>query len=165
MRVTGVVEGRQIQAVAVQFTDTPGVECSNGVPHIIVSSGIGVPACRANELLVQYEGINIRPCAQILLDGTVGCLVDLGKQQGSKTQQRIVDRGEFARVAHCPRTFQLVKELAGYIIHNDVRVELSDELVAQAVDHMAGLSHQDWVYLFGDFVHENYVDSLVGGIL
>ena len=66
---------------------------------------------------------------------------------------------------HCPRTFQLVKELAGYIIRDDVRVELSDELVAQVVDRMAGLSHQDWVYLFRDFVHENCVDSLVGGVL
>ena len=98
MVVRGVANDRQVQAVAVELLEASNVECTNAVPHVTVSTGAGAPAHLANEILGNNGGANIRPCAQIHLDGVVGCVVRRGQKGQNGTLQRVVDRGEFSRV-------------------------------------------------------------------
>eukprot|EP00803_Ostreobium_quekettii_P002551 evm.model.scf_16.7 EVM.evm.TU.scf_16.7 scf_16:85314-90980(-) len=96
LKATGLVDDRQVQALAVELIDAPSIKCVNSVPHVTISTGLGAQACTANDILTHQGGAGIKPCAQVQLDGVIGCVMDIGRQ----CQQRVVDKGEYTRVVN-----------------------------------------------------------------
>ena len=64
---------------------------------------------------------------------------------------------------HAPRTFQLVKLLVRHVSDTHNSFDSSDELLAKAIELVAGLSQQEWANVFGDTVPISYLGSLTEG--